>query len=351
VSADLTGRCLGRYRVDGVLGRGGMSVLYRATDTRLGRPIALKVMGERYSADPEFRARFVEEARNTSAVEHPNVVPLYDFGEADGLLYIALRLVEGADLAQLVLCGPLAPPRTVALLRGVAAALDTLHGLGLVHLDVKPANVLVTTRESAGEHVYLADFGLTRRGSSGHRTHGGDFLGSPTYAAPEHLRGEPVDARADVYSLTCVLYTCLTACAPYRGEVREVIAGHLHQPAPVASTTAGLPEAIDEVVATGMAKDAGARFSTCAELVAAAEAALAASRRGGARAPAVAASPQGARRQAPPASPGPVRLRPPLPAEDGEAFHPAPTAGYRWLLPGVLLGAAVAIVLVLVFAL
>ncbi len=324
-------------------------MLYRATDTRLGRPIALKVMGERFSADPEFRARFVEEARNTSAVEHSNVVPLYDFGEADGLLYIALRLVEGADLARLASRGPLSPGRTIALLRGVADALDTLHGLGLVHLDVKPANVLVTTRESAGEHVYLADFGLTRRGAAGQRTHGGDFLGSPTYAAPEHLRGEPVDARADVYSLSCVLFTCLTARAPYQGEVREVIAGHLREPVPVASEFVRLPRAVDEVIAAGMAKDPAGRFPTCAALVAAADVALAT--RSGSDMPSAPPGPAGRRRRSPGAPPAPVRLRPPLPAEDGEAFHPEPAAGYRWLLPGLLLGSLVAIVLVLVFAL
>ncbi len=349
VAEDLSGHCLGHYRVEKVLGRGGMSVLYRATDTRLGRPIALKVMGERFSVDPEFRARFVEEARNTSAVEHSNVVPLYDFGEVDGLLYIALRLVDGADLAQLASHGPLTPRRTVGLLRGVADALDALHGLGLVHLDVKPANVLVTAREAAGEHVYLADFGLTRRGASGQRTQGGDFLGSPTYAAPEHLRGEPVDARADVYSLTCVLFTCLTARAPYQGEVREVIAGHLRGPVPVAAEVARLPRAIDDVIASGMAKDPTARFATCAALVAAADVALAT--RSGPDMPAPPARPGGRGRRSPAAPPTPVRLRPPLPAEDGEAFHPEPTAAYRWLLPGLLVAGIAAIVLVLVFAL
>ena len=181
---DLTGRRLGHYRIDTVIGRGGMSMLYRATDVRLGRKVALKVIAEHLTEDPEFRERFVDEARNTSAIDHSHVVPLYDFGEVDGLLYIAMRYVDGSDLASLISDGPISPARTLSLLVQVADALDMLHGRGLVHLDVKPANVLVTTRESAGEHVYLADFGLTRRGATGHRTSSGDFLGSPTYAAP-----------------------------------------------------------------------------------------------------------------------------------------------------------------------
>jgi serine/threonine-protein kinase len=177
---DLTGQRLGHFRVDGVIGRGGMSVLYRATDTRLGRRVALKVIDEALAADREFRERFVDEARNTSAVDHSHVVPLYDFDETDGHLYIAMRHVEGPDLASVIDGRPVAVARTLRLLGQVADALDAVHARGLVHLDVKPANVLVTTRESAGEHVYLADFGLTRRGATGHRTSGGDFLGSPT---------------------------------------------------------------------------------------------------------------------------------------------------------------------------
>src|SRR3954468_8600102 len=184
VAEDLTGRRLGHYRIDGVLGKGGMSVMYRATDVRLGRKVALKVIAEHLTEDPEFRERFVDEARNTSAIDHANVVPLYDFGEVDGLLYIAMRLVDGSDLASLIKDGPLTPDRALALLGQVAEALDNLHERGLVHLDVKPANVLVTSRESTAEHIYVADFGLTRRGATGHRTRGGDFLGSPPPGPP-----------------------------------------------------------------------------------------------------------------------------------------------------------------------
>lgn len=275
VSGDLTGRRLGNYRIDGVLGRGGMSVMYRATDVRLGRKVALKVIGEHLGADAEFRERFVDEARNTSAIDHANIVPLYDFGELDGMLYIAMRLVDGSDLASLIGNEPMRPQRAIGLLEQVADALDTLHNRGLVHLDVKPANVLVTSRESAREHVYIADFGLTRRGTTGHRTRGGDFLGSPTYAAPEHLRGEPLDGRTDQYALACMLYACLTGGPPFRGDVQAVIKGHLGgEPPSVSQAVPALAPAVDEVVHNGMAKNPADRYDSCVALISAAREAL-----------------------------------------------------------------------------
>lgn len=289
MSEDLTGRSLGHYRVDEVLGRGGMSVLYRATDVRLGRKVALKVMGEHITGDAEFRERFADEARNTSAIDHANVVPLYDFGEVDGMLYIAMRLVDGSDLASLVQDGPISAQRALDLLGQVAEALDLLHERGLVHLDLKPANVLVTSRESAardragggvshgpaGEHVYLADFGLTRRGATGHHTTSGDFLGSPNYAAPEHLRGEPVEGRTDLYALACMLFTCLTGRPPFQGQVPEVVQGHLWSEPPAVTSFVVLPRAVDDVVRRGMAKTPEGRFADCRELIAAARTALA----------------------------------------------------------------------------
>lgn len=355
-----------------------MSVLYRATDMRLGRKVALKVIGDQLAADPEFRERFVDEARNTSAIDHAHVVPLYDFDEVDGQLYIAMRYVEGSDLASLIKDGPLAAQRTLTLLGQVADALDALHGRGLVHLDVKPANVLVTNKENiGGEHVYLADFGLTRRGATGHRTRSGDFLGSPTYAAPEHLRGEPVDARTDQYSLTCVLFACLTGRPPFPGKVSEVIAGHLGAEPPVVTSVVLLPAAIDEVVRRGMAKDHHRRYANCRELLAAARAALAGpvqppgGRTGAVPPPAgppghrppAAGSPAQPRPGPAPSSPyapqahrgpvptsAPVRLRPPLPIQP-PVF--AETGGLaRWLVPTVLgVVAAAVVVLVVVLAL
>ncbi|MCT2582657.1 serine/threonine-protein kinase [Actinophytocola gossypii] len=376
MAEDLTGRRLGHYRIDGVLGKGGMSVMYRATDIRLGRKVALKVIAEHLTEDPEFRERFVDEARNTSAIDHANVVPLYDFGEVDGLLYIAMRLVDGSDLASLIKDGPLKPERALALLGQVAEALDNLHERGLVHLDVKPANVLVTSRESTAEHIYVADFGLTRRGATGHRTRGGDFLGSPTYAAPEHLRGEPVDARTDAYSLACVLFACLTGRPPFQGPVPEVIQGHLNRDVPALTEHVSLPPAIDEVIRRGMAKSPTSRYGNCRELMAAARQALAGvGQQAGQQARRPSAVPVGPRPAGPaqnrPPGPGaypsrppagrppqgtppggyqrpqvpagthsssadPVRLRPPVPAGPSTAFTSDSGGSSRWLVPVIV---------------
>ena len=356
VAEDLTGRRLGHYRIDGVLGKGGMSVMYKATDIRLGRKVALKIIAEHLTEDPEFRERFVDEARNTSAIDHANVVPLYDFGEVDGLLYIAMRLVDGTDLAHLIKEGPLTSERTLALLNQVAEALDNLHERGLVHLDVKPANVLVTSRESTAEHIYVADFGLTRRGATGHRTRGGDFLGSPTYAAPEHLRGEPVDARTDAYSLACVLFACLAGRPPFQGAVPDVIQGHLNREPPTLSEYIPVPPAVDEVVRRGMAKNSKLRYGNCRELIAAARRAFeSANQQSTAQLPRPAAGPPGATASypAPPTPPpgqpvytppagvhssaaDPVRLRPPVPAGTSTAFTEE-SGGTRWVAP-VLVG-------------
>ncbi len=385
-AGDLVGRRLGHYRVDGVIGRGGMSTMYRATDVRLGRTVALKIMSDALAGDPEFRERFVDEARNTSAVDHPHVVPLYDFGDLDGMLFLVMRYVEGADLSSLLAAGPLAPHRTLLLLGQVAEALDVLHGRQLVHLDVKPANVLVTRREgSAGregstgregaEHAYLADFGLTRRGTVGHRTRGGDFLGSPTYAAPEHLRGEAVDARTDVYSLACMFFACLTGHPPFRGSVDEVIDGHLSGEVPAVSAAVVLPACVDSVVRRGMTTVPDARPGSCRELMTLAHHALAGTPRpddppvlrtgwtppepsGPARpvnAHSVNARPAPPIRSAPPTrSLGKVdvaamRLRDPLPTRTGTAFTVDQPDGGRWVAPaGVLLVVALVVVVLLV---
>jgi serine/threonine-protein kinase len=396
VSEDLSGRRIGHYRIDGVLGRGGMSVTYRATDVRLGRKVALKVIGEHLTADAEFRERFVDEARNTSAIDHANIVPLYDFDEVDGLLYIAMRLVDGQDLAGHIKDGPLSPARTLTLLGQVAEALDMLHGKGLVHLDVKPANVLVTTKEALREHVYLADFGLTRRGATGHRTRTGDFLGSPTYAAPEHLRGEPVDGRTDQYALACMLFACLSGRPPFQGSVQDVIGGHLGSEIPPLTSLVVLPPGIDDVLRKGTSKDPNQRFGSCQELISAARVALAPVPRpgnppvrrqdGGAQppsgslpvqAPPIAPhtggqpvqqyaqpqqqqvrppvyqqqqQPQPYQQQHQPGPSEPVRLRPPS-AIGSSAFTSTKSARPAWLAP-VLVGAvAIAIVVVLVIIL
>jgi serine/threonine protein kinase len=365
VSEDLSGRRLGHYRIDGVLGRGGMSVTYKATDVRLGRKVALKVIGEHLTADAEFRERFVDEARNTSAIDHANIVPLYDFDEVDGLLYIAMRLVDGQDLASHIKDGPLSPARTLTLLGQVAEALDMLHGKGLVHLDVKPANVLVTAKEAAGEHVYLADFGLTRRGATGHRTRTGDFLGSPTYAAPEHLRGEPLDGRTDQYALACMVFACLSGRPPFQGSVQDVIQGHLGAEIPPLSMVVALPPAIDDVLRKGTSKDPSQRYGSCAELIAAARVALSGAQQcappprrdagpmpmgpqtGGVPAQPQYRQPYPQQQQPPGFLHEPVRLRPP--AQVGaSAFTTTAKSRPAWFVPVVAGVVAIVLIVVLV---
>jgi serine/threonine-protein kinase len=283
----------------------------------------------------------------------------------------------------------------------VAEALDMLHDQGLVHLDVKPANVLVTTRESANEHVYLADFGLTRRGATGHRTRSGDFLGSPTYAAPEHLRGEPVDGRTDEYALTCVLFACLTGRPPFQGQVPDVIAGHLTREVPSVTSLVLLPAAVDVVIRKGMAKEPGGRYPDCRSLIAAARSAMASVARPGTppmvrggvqqqplpsgplpvqQQPVQQQQPQQVQQQqrplGPPSAPGgypvqqqpqqprppmqyphaipgasgePVRLRPPTPVNTS-AFAPERGLLSRWGLPILVGVAAIVVIVVLIIA-
>ncbi|MGZ4520927.1 MAG: serine/threonine-protein kinase [Mycobacteriaceae bacterium] len=363
------GRRLGHYRVDGVIGRGGMSTMYRATDVRLGRTVALKIMSEELAGDAEFRERFVDEARNTSAIDHPHIVPLYDFGDLDGLLFLAMRFVEGNDLADIIANGPLSPRRTLGLLDQVAEALDVLHARKLVHLDVKPANVLVTRSESAGrEHVYLADFGLTRRGVAGHRntTATGDFLGSPTFAAPEHLRGEHVDGRTDIYSLACMMFACLTGHAPFRGSVDEVIAGHLGGEVPAVSAEMVLPPRFNDVVWRGMASDPHLRPGSCRELMMLAHQALDGVPRpddppvrrsadqpderppgdwapSGPHFPVAATSPQQGQHDI-----STMRLRDPLPTRAASPFAEESVGEHPWFIPALALLALAGLVLVIV---
>ncbi|GLZ32781.1 hypothetical protein Lesp02_49690 [Lentzea sp. NBRC 105346] len=367
MSDDLSGRRIGHYRIDGVLGRGGMSVTYKATDVRLGRKVALKVIGEHLTADAEFRERFVDEARNTSAIDHANIVPLYDFDEVDGLLYIAMRLVDGVDLAGHIKEGPLSPGRTMTLLGQVAEALDMLHGKGLVHLDVKPANVLVTTKEASREHVYLADFGLTRRGATGHRTRTGDFLGSPTYAAPEHLRGEPVDGRTDQYALACMLFACLSGRPPFQGGVQEVIQGHLGGEVPALSQMVMLPPGIDDVIRKGTAKDPNQRYASCVDLINAARGVLAPliSAGGGAPIPRQPASGSIPAQSLPVSGPtpvqtpsyqqphlaDPVRLRPPTQMGASAFTTTATKERPAWLVPVIAAAAAIVLIIIVVIIL
>ena len=261
------------YRIEELIGRGGMGVVYRAYDLRLKRTVALKLVAPDLALDARFRARFARETELAMSLEHPNVVPVHDAGDVDDRLYLAMRFVEGTDLRALLRAeGPLEPARALAICRQVASALDAAHARGLVHRDVKPSNVLL----DADEHAYLADFGLSRLVADGSPPIDGRSLGTPAYFAPEQLDGEPVDGRADLYSLACLLYECLGGEPPFPHASRLAVAwAHLEQEPPSASArNAALPAAVDAPLRQGLAKDPTDRPPTCAALIDATEAAL-----------------------------------------------------------------------------
>ncbi len=267
---------LGGYRIEALLGRGGMSAVYRAADRRLGRQVALKVLSSELAEDEHFRARFLRESRLAASLDHPNIVPIYEAGEADGALYIAMRYVEGMDLRAVIRReGTLDAHRAVGLVAQLAAALDTAHAHGLVHRDVKPSNALVSAEE-AHEHVYLADFGLIKHIYTRDPTTTGRFLGTVDYMAPEQIRGDAVDARADVYALGCVLFECLTGEVPFprRSEVAAIYSQLEEQPPRPSERRPGLPRALDAVLWRALDKDPARRWPTAGELAAAARAAL-----------------------------------------------------------------------------
>jgi serine/threonine protein kinase len=261
-------------RVEAVAGRGGMGIVYRAVQLSLGRPVALKLIASAHAADPEFRDRFEREARLAAAIDHPNVIPVYAAGEEDGRLYLVVRFVRGTDLHHLIRAkGALPPARAAALIEQVGIGLDAAHAAGLVHRDVKPANVLISAQ---GDHVYLTDFGLSRLVASDTRlTTTGHWLGTAAYASPEHLRGERTDARSDVYALGCVLHAALTGEPPFpRQTVPAAMLAHLHD-APPRPSERGLPRAFDGVIARALAKDPADRYPSAGDLGRAARAAAA----------------------------------------------------------------------------
>jgi len=260
-------------RIEEVAGRGGMGVVYRATQLDLGRPVAIKVIAADRARDPGLRVRFSLEARLAAAIDHPNLVPVHAAGEDGGRLYLVMRFVAGTDLHRaLKRSGRFACGRAALVVAQVAAGLDAAHAAGLVHRDVKPANVLL-----AGEHVYLGDFGLSRLQTSGERfTESGAWVGTVDYMSPEHLRGEPCDARSDVYALGCVLFAALTGEAPFRRiTVPATMSAHLHEPPPRPSDRAPVPGDFDAVVARALAKRPEDRYPSAGDLGRAALAAAA----------------------------------------------------------------------------
>ena len=259
----LEGAHIAGCRIETVAGRGGMGIVYRATQLSLGRPVALKLIAPEHAADSDFRERFQRESRMAAAIDHPNVIPVYEAGEEDGRLYLVMRWVAGTDLHRLLReQGRLEPDRAAAIVCQVAGALDAAHAAGLVHRDVKPANVLLS-----GEHAYLADFGLTRfAGADTQLTTAGHFLGTVDYMAPEQFHPGPNDARADVYALGCVLFAALTGAPPFlRETVPATMLAHMHDPPPRASDTRGVPAAFDRVLARALAKAPEDRYPSAGD--------------------------------------------------------------------------------------
>jgi serine/threonine protein kinase len=271
-----SGQGFAGYRVEHVAGHGGMSVVYRATQVTLDRPVALKVIAPDLGADPSFRARFERQSRLLAALEHPNVIPVYEAGEADGRLFIAMRWVEGTDLRALLTGGRLASSRATAIVAQVAGALDAAHARALVHRDVKPANILIEER-GGREHAYLSDFGVARSSDSEQLTRTGHWVGTVDYAAPEQIQGDTADPRSDVYSLGCVLFHALTGSIPYPRESDPAkLWAHINDPPPDARGLApGLSPEFDVVIARALAKRPGERYQSAGELGRAALAAAA----------------------------------------------------------------------------
>jgi len=248
------GSVLAGYRIERLLGRGGMSSVYLAEHLRLQRKVALKLMAPELADDERFRERFLRESQLAASLDHPNVVPVYDADEADGVLYIAMRYVEGSDLRELLRRhSPLPRARAVAIVGHAAAGLDAAHRRGLVHRDVKPGNILI----GEDDHVYVSDFGLTKQASSqSGLTATGQLVGTVDYVAPEQIQGQPVDGRADLYALTCVLYEALVGAKPFDRDIVGASIWALIQDSPSSPSVARseLAKGRDDVRARGMAK-------------------------------------------------------------------------------------------------
>ena len=265
------GSRLASYRLDEQIGRGGMAVVYRAYDTRLERPVAIKVLAPELARDEAFRQRFIRESRTAAAVDHPNIIPIFEAGEANGVLFIAMRFVHGPNVQELVEAdGPLPAARACHIITQVAAALEAAHSHGLVHRDVKPGNILLDAAGGGDHpgHAYLSDFGLSKRALSvSALTSTGQFLGTLDYIAPEQIEARAVDGRADEYALACSAYTMLTGQPPFvRDESVAVMWAQISAPPPeLTSRRPDLPPAVDQVMAKALAKVPTDRYATCPE--------------------------------------------------------------------------------------
>jgi serine/threonine-protein kinase len=267
------GTTFGKYKIARLLGKGGGGVVYEAYDTGKGRTVALKILAEEYSDSATFRTRFQRESQAAAVLQEPHVIPIHDWGEIDGSLYIDMRLVQGETLLDLIAEGPLEPARAVAIIGQVAAALDAAHAEGLIHRDVKPQNIIVTP----ADFVYLVDFGIAEAKGDPRLTTAGTQIGTLNYMAPERFSGEVTTSAVDVYSLACVLYESLTGDPPFAGDnLEQLVAAHIAVPPPRPSVAnPRVPAALDDVVARGMAKHPDDRYGTAGGLGRAAQRALA----------------------------------------------------------------------------
>lgn len=302
--ASRLGTRFGPYELRSLIGVGGMGEVYRAYDTVKGREVAVKLLRAEFAADPRFQERFRRESRVAARLQEPHVIPVHDFGDIDGVLYIDMRLVEGASLKEILRTdGPLDPRRTASIVAQVASALDAAHADGLVHRDIKPENVLLT----GGDFAYLVDFGIAHIGGEASVTMTGMLIGSSAYMAPERFSGETVGPPADIYALACLVYESLIGRPPYEaGDLRQLMSAHMFSPPPRPSIMRrGVPRAFDEIIATAMAKDPAARYATAGDLARAVSAAAAG--------------------QAPPSKPTPPATgRPPTPTRQFSTVYPNP---------------------------
>ncbi|MGW7049857.1 serine/threonine-protein kinase [Streptomyces avermitilis] len=277
--SELIGRQIASYRIEREIARGGMAVVYRARDLRLDRTVALKLLAPELALNDTFRRRFTHESRVAAAIDHPNIVPVFEAGETEGVLYIAMRFVSGRDLRHLLdRDGPLPFSAAVRIALQVASALDAAHDNGLVHRDVKPGNILVArgTDSDHPEHVYLTDFGLTKKSLTlTGFTIPGQFVGTLDYVAPEQICGKPVDGRCDVYGFGCVVYEILAGTPPFcRDDEMALLWAHQHdEPPRLSRRRPDLGPQVDEVMAKALAKSPEDRYDSCLAFVAALRAA------------------------------------------------------------------------------
>jgi serine/threonine kinase PknH len=331
----------GKYQLNRLLGRGGMGEVYEARDTSKDRTVALKILPEELSRDDGFRTRFQRESRAAAMLEEPHVIPIHDWGEIDGNLYIDMRLVRGQDLHELLQRGPLEPERAVGIIRQIAAALDAAHAQGLIHRDVKPQNILITAVE---DFAYLIDFGIAQNRGDTRLTVAGSAIGSFAYMAPERFEDRLTTPAVDTYSLASVLYEVLTGQPPFKvGSMEQVIAAHLSSPPPQPSAiNPRVPAAFDDVIARGMAKDPDDRYGSPGALGRAAQRALGVTPSGPSTGPSAVTQAAPAR----PAAPASGNSGPTLAAwQVAQQHSPAPqqpsTSPARpWLMPAVIIAAA-----------